>query len=76
MGRGRSVAEAVAVKLDTASPIPLFHQLYLSIRDRVIGGTLRAGLRIPSSRRLAAELRISRNTVVSAYEQLFAEGYL
>jgi GntR family transcriptional regulator/MocR family aminotransferase len=39
-------------------------------------GRLRAGTRLPSSRALATELRISRGVVTAAYEQLSAEGYL
>ncbi|MER5780340.1 PLP-dependent aminotransferase family protein [Streptomyces mobaraensis] len=39
-------------------------------------GTLRPGARLPSSRQLAADLRVSRSVVVEAYEQLSAEGYL
>ena len=46
------------------------------IRDAIRGGTLRAGLRLPSSRGLAADLGVSRGVIVAAYEQLIAEGYL
>lgn len=48
------------------------HALRASIRD----GRLLAGSTIPSTRALAADLGISRATVVAAYEQLVAEGYL
>ena len=39
-------------------------------------GELQAGERLPSTRELARDLLISRNTVVAAYEMLVGEGYL
>jgi len=51
-------------------------QLYRGIRDRILGGTMPAGQRLPSSRHLAATLGIARSTVVQAYERLKADGYL
>jgi GntR family transcriptional regulator / MocR family aminotransferase len=64
------------ISLDRRSAMPLYQQLYHSIRQGVLRGTLRKGLRLPSSRYLAAELRVSRNIVLIAFEQLLAEGYL
>jgi GntR family transcriptional regulator / MocR family aminotransferase len=46
------------------------------LRDAVASGRLRAGTRLPSSRALAADLGIARNTVAEAYGQLVAEGWL
>src|SRR5205823_141620 len=51
-------------------------QLYEGLLSAIIDGTLRAGQRLPSSRGLACELGISRITVLNAYGQLLAEGYL
>jgi len=64
------------VALDHATKIPLYRQLYDWFRHSITAGQLRPGQRIPSSRHLAAELKISRIPVLSAYEQLLAEGYL
>jgi DNA-binding transcriptional regulator YhcF (GntR family) len=54
--------------------------LYRSIRDTLAGhiadGALKAGIRLPSSRTLARDLGVSRNTVALAYEILFAEGLI
>lgn len=50
--------------------------LEAAIRDAVRGGRLRPGLRLPSSRDLAADLGVARNTVADAYGQLVAEGWL
>jgi GntR family transcriptional regulator/MocR family aminotransferase len=52
--------------------IQLQDQLRAAIRDRRLG----AGERLPSTRRLAELLGVSRGTVVDAYEQLLAEGYV
>jgi GntR family transcriptional regulator/MocR family aminotransferase len=46
------------------------------LRDAVRDGRLEPGTRLPASRRLAAELGVSRGTVKAAYDQLVAEGYL
>jgi GntR family transcriptional regulator/MocR family aminotransferase len=55
---------------------PLYQQIYRSFRSEILGRTLGAGERVPSTRALASLLKVSRNTAVMAYEQLFAEGYL
>ena len=54
----------------------MYVQLYDWFRSAIISGRLRAGQKVPSSRQLAAELKISRITVLSAFQQLHAEGYL
>jgi GntR family transcriptional regulator/MocR family aminotransferase len=46
------------------------------LRDAIRGGTLRGGTRLPSTRALAADLKVSRGVIVGVYEQLTAEGYL
>ncbi|MET7599405.1 PLP-dependent aminotransferase family protein [Streptomyces sp. NPDC005481] len=47
-----------------------------ALRDAVRGGRLAPGTRLPSSRSLAADLGIARNTVADAYADLVAEGWL
>ena len=51
-------------------------QLYDALRGAILSGELRPGGRLPATRTLAAELGVSRTTVVTAYQQLLAEGYL
>ncbi len=51
-------------------------QIYQVIREAILDQSLPAGLQLPSSRYLAIELKVSRNTVTYAYDQLLAEGYL
>jgi GntR family transcriptional regulator/MocR family aminotransferase len=54
----------------------LFRQLYEGLRQSILDGRLAPGVRLPATRGLAEELGVSRNTVLNAYEQLLAEGYL
>ena len=54
----------------------MYRQLYEWFRHAILAGQLRPGQRVPSTRNLAAELKVSRIPVSSAYEQLRAEGYL
>ena len=69
-------AQLQTISLDAASPTPLHQQLFLSLRQAILEGRLKPHTQLPSSRGLATELRISRNTVLTAYDQLTAEGYL
>jgi GntR family transcriptional regulator/MocR family aminotransferase len=64
------------VALDSGSRIPMYRQLYEWFRQAILAGQLRPGQRLPSTRSLAAELKISRIPVTGAYDQLHAEGYL
>src|SRR5258707_1296866 len=64
------------VAIDPASATPIARQLYASFRSSILGGRLPAGCALPPTRALAKELGIGRNTVIAAYEQLLAEGYL
>ncbi|MCK8784314.1 PLP-dependent aminotransferase family protein [Roseomonas sp. NAR14] len=54
----------------------LYRALYERFRASILGGELPAGARLPSTRHVAAEAGVSRNTVLMAYEQLVAEGYV
>jgi GntR family transcriptional regulator/MocR family aminotransferase len=62
--------------LDRDSPIPLIRQIYNEISSQILDGDLSAGERIPSTREVSQELKVSRNVVLEAYDQLAAEGYL
>ncbi len=64
------------LNLDKNSEIPLFQQLNTQIRQAVLSGRLPSRIRLPSSRALAIEIGVSRTTVITAFEQLIAEGYL
>jgi GntR family transcriptional regulator/MocR family aminotransferase len=66
----------LAPALDPASRTPLHRQLYEGLREAILSGRVRAGTRFPATRALAADLAISRTTVLTAFAQLLAEGYL
>jgi GntR family transcriptional regulator/MocR family aminotransferase len=62
--------------LDRSSRVPLGSQLAGQIREHVVGGTLPAGERLPSTRALAIDLGVSRSVTEQAFDQLAAEGWL
>lgn len=71
-----SPVSELVVELDRTGGEALHHQIEASIRTRIRSGILPAGIALPASRALAAELGVSRGVVVEAYAQLVAEGYL
>lgn len=66
----------VLITLDRSGAESLQEQIYQRIREQIVAGTLRAGASVPSSRLLAAQLKVSRNSVIFGYERLINEGYL
>ena len=62
--------------LDKNTGKPIYMQICDVIRQQVIDGQLVPGRKLPSSRNYAIEIGVSRTSVVSAFEQLKAEGYL
>jgi len=72
----RAAAMLGTLALDRSRAAPLHQQLYRALRDAILAGRLVPGTRLPSTRLLARELGTARNTVVTAFEQLVAEGYL
>ena len=61
---------------DSEFDIPLYQQLYTHLQTAVLTGNLKPGIRLPSTRALAILFNVSRHTVLNAYQQLIAEGYL
>lgn len=70
------LAELLLLGLDRESEAPLLRQLYLELRRAVLAGVLPPGARLPATRALAQQLGVARNTVVAAYDQLLAEGFI
>ena len=64
------------VHLDRRASTPLPVQLAAALREVIDAAGLRPGEELPATRRLASRLGVARGVVVSAYEQLIAEGYL
>lgn len=65
-----------SLPLERDAPTPLFRQLYTQIRAAILRGALTPGMQLPPTRALCALLSVSRQTVLNAYDQLFAEGFL
>ncbi len=61
---------------DADGDLPRYRVLYQAIRESILGHRLPAGTRLPSTRELARELGLSRNTVLSTFEGLLAEGFI
>src|SRR5262245_29270149 len=64
------------IPFERTSGRPFYKQIYEGYRAAILSGRLQPGQRLPSTRALAVELRISRLPVVNAYEQLLHEGYI
>ena len=64
------------LRIDREGPSSLVSQVRSALRDAIRKGSLRAGVRLPSTRAFAGELGVSRPVIVDAYAQLAAEGYL
>jgi len=73
----RLIVEVLEQYLDRQTPtVKLRIRLYMALRQAILDRTLPQGTRLPPTRSLAEDLKLGRNTVVRAYEQLLVEGYL
>lgn len=64
------------ISIDKTSDKSLYEQLYEQMKSEILNEHYAAGEKLPATRQLAAEHKLSRNTVVSAYNQLELEGYI
>jgi len=69
-------AAMLDVVLDRTIALPLFEQLVRALRQIILSHRVAPGSKLPSTRKLASELCVSRVTIVTAYDQLTAEGYI
>ncbi|KDD15079.1 PLP-dependent aminotransferase family protein [Bordetella bronchiseptica] len=70
------LSECLLQRLERRGATPLSRQIYDLLRDLILAGDLPAGTKLPATRALAVDTGLSRNTVLHAYDQLLAEGYL
>jgi GntR family transcriptional regulator/MocR family aminotransferase len=70
------LADALGLVLGEPSPQPLTSRLYHALREWIQTGHLASGQRLPSTRQLARELGLGRNTLLAVFDQLLAEGFL
>jgi len=68
--------EMLTFHINTESKIPIYHQLYSFIKAEIQSGTIPYDNKLPSKRKLSSYLKISQNTIQSAYDQLIEEGYI
>lgn len=73
--KGPFVEAFPALSIDRRLATPLFRQVYAALSAAILDRRLPPGARLPATRTLAAQLGLSRTAVVTAYEQLLAEGY-
>jgi GntR family transcriptional regulator/MocR family aminotransferase len=66
----------LALSLPSRGSRQLLRALHSQLRAAIVDGRLKPGLRLPPTREMASLYRISRNTVVAAYDLLLTEGYL
>ena len=66
----------LALSLPSRGSRQLLRALHSQLRAAIVDGRLKPGLRLPPTREMAAIYRVSRNTVVAAYDLLLTEGYL
>jgi len=64
------------IYLDPGNSMNLQNQIRQKLVEGVLNGSFPPGMKLPSSRKLAKQLDVARNTVVAAYQQLIADGYL
>jgi GntR family transcriptional regulator/MocR family aminotransferase len=76
MPKQRSTIALLLPPLTASAATPLHRQLFDALRAAMLDGRLGPEARLPASRALARELGISRTTVMTAYDQLTAEGFL
>ncbi|MDO4243664.1 MAG: GntR family transcriptional regulator [Actinomyces sp.] len=62
------------ISLDSSSPEPVFSQVCSAISSEVAFGRLQPGMRLPTTRALAAQLQVAVNTVAKAYRELEIAG--
>ena len=74
--KGRREILFPSLVLDREAAEPLVRQIVRQIGEAIQAGILARDARLPSTRTLAQVLRVSRNTVVSAYEELASVGLI
>ena len=65
-----------SLESDINADLPAHRRIFELIRQAILSHQLQGGSKLPSSRHLASEVGCSRNTIIAAYEQLLAEGYV
>ncbi|HTH76055.1 MAG TPA: PLP-dependent aminotransferase family protein [Trinickia sp.] len=70
------LSDWLGARLERAAAEPMYRQVLRLVQQAILTGQLAPGTKLPSSRTLAEDLDIARNTVLRVYDQLTAEGYV
>jgi GntR family transcriptional regulator / MocR family aminotransferase len=76
MSKRGSTGTVTIFSLDYDSSFPIYKQISRELKVAIISGRLGSGTRLPATRVLASELGVSRNTIMSVFDELIAEGYI
>jgi len=76
MSRMIKGAPLLFVKVEKLAVTPIYRQIEGQIRNAILTGIIKPGLRLPASRVLARDIGVSRPTIVQVYEYLSFEGFL
>ena len=68
--------QAIFIRIEQASAVPIYRQVIDQIKYQVAAGTLRQGDKLPSVRQLASQLAVNQNTILKVYNQLCQEKVL
>lgn len=60
--------------IDRNSVVPVYQQIARKIEDKIVSNKFSTGFKLPSERRLAAEVGVHRNTIIKAYDELIKRG--
>jgi len=71
-----SKSPLLSISLDRDGGDSLQAQIFDQVRSAILNSRLSPGTRLPATRTLAVELGVSRNTILGAFERLYAEGYI
>lgn len=70
------LSDWLGARLERGTAEPMYRQVLRLVQQAILTGQLTPGTKLPSSRTLAEDLDIARNTVLRVYDQLTAEGYV
>lgn len=66
----------IKIAIDKNANTPIYLQIFEQIRIKILNGELMPGFKLPPERKLADSLGVNRSTVLNAYRELKAEGFV
>ena len=68
--------ERIVWKPNMSLAAPLYKQIEMYIKERIVNGEWTVGTKLPSQRELAYTFGVNRSTIVMAFDELVAKGYI